>query len=99
MAELDQITPLGGPWSYCNSGFYLAGRAIERITGKPFETVLAEQIFAPTGLERTTFWAHEAITHSAAVGHLHDEGEPPKVARPYPLARASNPAGGIISCT
>jgi CubicO group peptidase (beta-lactamase class C family) len=98
MAELDQITPLGGSWSYCNSGFYLAGQAIERITGKPFEAVMAEQIFAPLGLERSTFWAHEAITHSAAVGHLHEDG-PPTVARPYPLARVSNPAGGIISCT
>ena len=99
MAELPQVTPLGGPWSYCNSGFYLAGRAIERITGQPFERAMTERVFAPLGLERTTFWAHEAITRSAAVGHLHSAGEQPRVARPYPLARAVNPAGGIISCT
>jgi CubicO group peptidase (beta-lactamase class C family) len=62
MAELPRVTALGGAWSYCNSGFYLAGLAIERVTGKPFETAMTELVFQPLGLERTTFWAHEAIT-------------------------------------
>ena len=37
LATLPQLTPLGEVWSYNNAGFYLAGRVIEVITGKPYE--------------------------------------------------------------
>lgn len=95
---LEQITPPGGPWSYCNSGFYLAGAIIERLTGQTFEAAMRERIFAPLGMDHTTFFAHEAILWSASAGHLQEPGDPaPAVARPYPLARCANPAGGIIT--
>lgn len=95
MADLRQITPPDAGWSYCNSGFYLAGRVIEVVTGKTFEAAMAEEVFTPLGLTRSTFFAHEAILHSAAAGHQHtDTG--PVVATPYPLARCANPPGGII---
>ena len=34
LAEAAQNHPLGATWSYCNSGFVLAGRVIEKITGR-----------------------------------------------------------------
>jgi len=96
MADLPQITPPDSGWSYCNSGFYLGGRTIEAVTGQTFEAAMAEQVFAPLGLTRPTFFAHEAILHSAAVGHMHTDAGP-AVAHPYPLARCANPPGGIIA--
>ena len=47
MEQLPQLTPLGTVWSYNNAGFYLAGRVIEVVTGKPFESAMQELIFDP----------------------------------------------------
>ncbi len=33
MAEVAQNHPLGATWSYCNSGYILAGRIVEHLTG------------------------------------------------------------------
>jgi D-aminopeptidase len=41
---------------YSNGGYVLLSMAIERAAGQPFETVLAERIFAPLGMTATTCW-------------------------------------------
>jgi len=97
VAELPQLTPLGEIWSYNNSGFYLAGRVIEVVTGKCFETALRELVLAPLGMEHSYFFAEEVMTHRFAVGHEIEE-ERAKVARPWPIGRAAHPAGGLV-CT
>jgi CubicO group peptidase (beta-lactamase class C family) len=93
-----QETDVGQYWSYCNSGFYLAGRVLEAIAGQTYESAMAEQLFKPLGLERTFWFAHEAIVHSAAAGHSQNPGqEKPEVAAPWPIPRFCNPAGAIVS--
>jgi CubicO group peptidase (beta-lactamase class C family) len=42
VAGLPQLAPLGEIWSYCNSGFYIAGRVLEVLTGKPYESAVRE---------------------------------------------------------
>jgi CubicO group peptidase (beta-lactamase class C family) len=96
---LRQVTRPGELWAYCNAGFHLTGAVIQAILGVPFETAMRERIFAPLGLRRTGFFAHEAIVHSAAVGHdqVAPGADEHKVAGQY-YPRNRNPAGGIISC-
>lgn len=96
---LRQWTRPGQLWSYCNSGFNLAGRVIEVLLERPYEQVVKERIFDPLGMSRSTFFAYEAITFPVSVGHSYDpvSGAGPTIARPYPIPRSSNPAGGIIS--
>ncbi|HUY99239.1 MAG TPA: serine hydrolase domain-containing protein [Thermomicrobiaceae bacterium] len=96
---LRQLTRPGELWTYCNSGFYLAGRVIEQVTGGVFEQVMRERVFEPLGLERTFLFAHEAIVYPVAVGHTPKEpgAAEHEVARRYPLPRCVNAAGGIIS--
>jgi CubicO group peptidase (beta-lactamase class C family) len=60
------------------------------------EKAIRERVLAPLGLDRSFFFAHEAITYRAAVGHNRPPGKELSVARPYPLIRAMNAAGGII---
>jgi CubicO group peptidase (beta-lactamase class C family) len=93
-----QFTP-GALWTYCNTGFGLASAIIERVTGQPFETAMRERLFKPLGLERSFYFAHEAIVYPHAVGHnqLHPGADEHEVARLYPLPRWVNAAGGIIS--
>jgi CubicO group peptidase (beta-lactamase class C family) len=96
MAENPQLTPLGSVWSYNNAAFCLAGRAIEVVTGRSYEAALRELILAPLGMERSFFFADEAIIHRVAAGH-NVGGGTPRVVRPWHFSRAMNPAGGLIS--
>src|SRR5579875_1030573 len=55
MAELAQLAPLGQVWSYCNSGFYLAGRVIEAVAGKTYEAAARELVLDPLGMTQSFF--------------------------------------------
>jgi CubicO group peptidase (beta-lactamase class C family) len=96
MAELPQWTPLGAVWSYNNSGFSLAGRVIEAVYGKPFETAATELVLAPLGMTMSFFFAEDVIIHRTAVGHAIAEDET-IVLEPWALARTAHAAGGVIS--
>jgi CubicO group peptidase (beta-lactamase class C family) len=97
MADLPQQTAPGELWTYCNAGIDLLGRAIENLLEKPFELAMRERVFEPLGLERATYFAHEAILHSVAVGHAGGGPEPVQVVSPWPVPRRTNPAGGVVS--
>ena len=96
MPELPQELPIGATFSYNNAGYYLAGRAIELVTGQPFEEALAELVFKPLGLERSHFFAEDVMVHRFVVGHIQREAGP-EVATPWPIGRAAHPAGGVVS--
>ncbi len=96
--EWKQDTPPGEQWSYCNSGFYIAGRILEMILGQSYETIMNERLFAPLGMDRTFWFANDAIVYSAAAGHSQMPGqEQPTVARPWPIPRNAAAAGAAIS--
>ncbi len=96
MADLPQLTPLGQIWSYNNAAFSLAGHVIEAVTGKPFETIAKEMLFAPLGMTMSFLLPGEIMTHRFVVGHIVTP-EATTVATPWPLARSANPAGAVIS--
>ncbi len=96
VAELPQLAPLGQLWSYCNSGFYVAGRVIEVLTRRPFETAARELVLEPLGMKSSFFFSEEVMSHRFAVGHRDEDGRT-IVARPWSLARAASAAGGITS--
>jgi CubicO group peptidase (beta-lactamase class C family) len=97
--SLRQFTAPGEVWAYGSSGFMLAGRAVEVVTGQPFEAAMHERIFEPLGLNHSFFFAHEAIVYPTAVGHsLKSPGsDEHEVRRAYLLPRNVAPAGGVIS--
>jgi CubicO group peptidase (beta-lactamase class C family) len=94
--ELPQMTGLGEIWSYCNSGFYIAGRVLEVLTGKPYEAAARELVLEPLGMTSSFFFPEDVMSRRFAVGHR-DEDEQTIVARPWALARAASAAGGITS--
>ena len=96
LAELPQLAPLGEIWSYCNSGFYIAGHVIEVLTQRPFESAARELVLEPLGMSNSFFLPEEVLSHRFAVGHRDEDGET-IVARPWALARAASVAGGITS--
>ncbi len=96
LADLPQITPPDTVWAYNNAGFYVAGRIVEVVTGKPYEAALKELVLDPLGLEHAYFFAQDVISYRFAVGHLTGEAGP-FVARPWALPRCANPVGGLIT--
>jgi len=97
MASLEQESPLGETYSYNNASFYVAGRVLEIISGKPFETVIKEQVFEPLGMRESFFYPEdELFLRRVAAGHDFINGRS-VIARPWTLPRASAPAGGVVA--
>ncbi|MGC0417631.1 serine hydrolase [Embleya sp. AB8] len=92
-ADLTRNHPIGASFSYCNSGFVIAGRIVERLTGKTWDQALREQICEPLGLTHTWTLPEDVLRFGAATGHL-EEGKPTSV---WGLTRAMGPAGLICA--
>lgn len=95
MADLPQDFPLGLTASYNNASFSLAGRIIEKVTGKTYEQATKELIFEPLGLENSFFFPNEIMVRRFAAGHRKDETGATEPTRPYSDSRGMNPAGGV----
>ncbi|MFF3666447.1 serine hydrolase domain-containing protein [Microtetraspora malaysiensis] len=91
-ADLAQNHPLGATQSYCNSGFIVAGRVIERLTGKVWDAALREQIIEPLGLTHTWTLPEDVLRFRGAMGHM--GGRP---APTWGLMRSAGPAGLICA--
>lgn len=96
LKNLPQISNLGEHFSYSNSGFYLLGRVIELVTKQTFEAVIKTLVLQPLGLNQSYYFPHEVMTHRFVVGHDKDEAGKVRVKRPWPIGRASHPAGSIV---
>ncbi|MEU4292843.1 serine hydrolase [Kribbella sp. NPDC026596] len=96
LADAAQNHPLGATWSYCNSGYSLLGRVIEKVTGKTWDAAMREQLFTPLGLIHTSTLPEDALLFSAAVGHIENDGtqQPAPV---WGLPRSLGPAGLVTS--
>ncbi len=94
MTEHDQLADMDYALSYNNAAFAVAGRIIEVITGKTFEEAVQELIFDPLNLDHSFYYPRDIMLHRFVVGHRVGESGT-KVLSPWPIPRASNPAGGI----
>ena len=96
LGEAGQNHPVGATWSYCNSGYALLGRVIEKVTGQTWDEAMRERLFTPLGLTHTVTLPEEALLFAAAVGHDERDGE--LVPAPaWTLTRSIGPAGLVTS--
>lgn len=86
----------GRVYSYSNPGFWLAGYLAETVAGKPYADVVADRIFGPLGMTRSTLRPTMAMTWPLAQGHEVRNGKP-EVIRPAADNAAGWPAGSIFS--
>jgi CubicO group peptidase (beta-lactamase class C family) len=98
LVDAAQNHPLGATFSYCNSGFTLAGRVVEVLTGLTWDAALRERLVTPLGLAHTTTLPEEAILGRVAVGHIGEPDEEPRPAPVWQLPRSAGPAG-LINAT
>jgi CubicO group peptidase (beta-lactamase class C family) len=97
---LTTVPPLltsGTTFSYCNSGYTLLGRIIERVSGKVWDQAMHDLLHTPIGLDTTMTLPEEALRHSAAMGHERQPDGTLQPAARWGLPRSGGPAGGIVS--
>jgi CubicO group peptidase (beta-lactamase class C family) len=90
------FTKPGVVQSYSNPGFNIAGAVIETVSGQPFWDYMAQEVFNPMGMERTTFDPYRAMTYPLAVGHASGFLSM-DVVRPMSDAIAESPSGILYS--
>ncbi|PCI94921.1 MAG: serine hydrolase [Flavobacteriales bacterium] len=59
----------GEKFSYSNSGYFLLGVIIEKVTGKTYEEVLQDQILTPLNMTNSGFDHHSTILKNRATGY------------------------------
>ncbi len=60
----------GTKYTYNNSGYFLLGAIIERVTGKTYEQVLKEYVFDPVGMKNTGYDHHDTIIQKRASAYV-----------------------------
>jgi len=82
-------------WSYSNSGYYLLGIVIEKVSGKSYAAFLDETIFKPLGMRHTSYGDDERIITGRVSGY----DRPGDTIRNADLLSMKLPfaAGGLVS--
>jgi len=79
----------GDAWRYDNSGYFLLGMIIEKISGKPYGQYLQDELFTPLGLKSTIYCDQAPLIKHRAQGYAArpDGGfinaEPLSMTQPY----------------
>ena len=98
MSGLAQTSRPGAFFSYCNSGFTLLGRLVEKFRGCTWDEALRKHLLEPLGATDTVTLADEAILRSVAVGHLPTGPDgAAEVSPSWFFSRALGPAGVITA--
>lgn len=63
-----QFTP-GEKYSYSNSGYYILGLIIEKVTGQSYEQVLQDKILSPIKMNNTGYDHHRTVLKNRATGY------------------------------
>jgi CubicO group peptidase (beta-lactamase class C family) len=101
LADQAQLYPPGQFFSYCNSGYSVLGRLIERVREQPsWDAALHKHLLGPLGVSHSVTLAEQAIMFRAAVGHV-SKGDlaDQQVAPFWQLTRSNSPAGSTFCAT
>lgn len=66
---LDLLFEPGTKFSYSNSGYFLLGVILEKVSGKPYEQLLRERIFDPLGMKESGYDSTRPILEKRASGY------------------------------
>lgn len=85
----------GERWAYTDTGYYLLGMLIEKISGKTYDDFLRERIFAPLGMNDTRHHTNTKLIANRASGYSWKNGAYRNADWVNPVVEFSN--GGLIS--
>jgi len=96
--DLPADAPPGTEVKYNDAAFILAGLAIEAVTGRRWDEVVADEVFGPAGMTDTGLEHMDQDPARLAVGYA-TEGLPPdqRLTNIYSVPAAPMPDGGMIT--
>jgi CubicO group peptidase (beta-lactamase class C family) len=59
----------GTKWNYNNTGYVMLGYIIEKITGKPYEEYIQQNLFTPAGMTNSYYGSEAKIIRNRAKGY------------------------------
>lgn len=65
----------GEKWSYGDTGYYLLGMLIEKLSGERYETFMQENIFLPLGMLDSRIMSYIELTPHRADGYIYRNGK------------------------
>lgn len=71
--DLLEFAP-GSAFNYNNSGYFLLGALIEKISGLSYARFVEQRLFVPLGMHSTCYEGHESSAQQVAAGHTHRDG-------------------------
>ena len=85
----------GSQFKYNNSGYFLLGAIIEKVSGQNYADFIAKRIFIPLGMTNTAYEGHERSAVRRVPGYAINEGKPEPsepISMTWPYA-----AGALVS--
>ena len=98
MRWMPQLYPLGELWSYNNAAFYVAGRLLEVVGGKPYAMQIKQEFLDPLGMKDTGYRLTDLLTAKVAMGFsaVYKDDDEARPGRWYGVG-AVDPVGGLSS--
>lgn len=85
----------GTSWSYSDTGYFVLGLLIERVSGLSYEEYLRKRIFIPLGMESTRLMGPMGVDDGRAVGYGREGGHLKPATLLSPVVEG--PSGGLVS--
>ncbi len=82
---------------YCNAGYVLLGLVLERVLGRRFDEVVADEVFGPAGMADAGFFDLDAPPDRTATGYLTPDGPGPWRTNVFSIPAAGQPDGGAFA--
>jgi len=91
----------GTSWKYNNSGYYVLGMILERVTGQPYSALVQQSQFSPLGLTQTSYCDDVRIVENRARGYgVTSEGmvnaDPISMTSPYSAGALCSTARDLV---
>jgi CubicO group peptidase (beta-lactamase class C family) len=91
------VKPPGKAFDYNNADFFILGRMLESVTGKPFDSLLREQILEPLGMKATDMHRALDIIPGIATPYLRPDPKGPYLNQLPAYPENWYAAGGMVS--
>lgn len=99
-SDVVQVTPPGDVFSYCNTGWVLLGRLVEKILGTIWDDAMASRIFKPVGLNQSATRPQDILMYPSCIGHLPvGQTDWRTIESGWAMPRSIAPAGSSLAAT
>ncbi|MCI0513617.1 serine hydrolase [candidate division KSB1 bacterium] len=95
ISKLGSIFKPGENWSYNNSGFFLLGYLVEKLSGLSYQKFLQQEFFTPLAMNQTGVYTKGLALPAEAIGYTY-ESDKVKLAMDWDMSHAGG-AGNLYS--